>query len=114
MRVAAAPSNRLIFLVINNTKSPFDKVQSSSHQSFDRERPDSRRYLSRAGFHLEGVMPSVHPGYVEFNNYSGMSIRLSICLSIIEAHGGRVWAEPHLPHGAAFHFTIPLHQEDAL
>jgi signal transduction histidine kinase len=39
---------------------------------------------------------------------------LSICSSIVEAHGGRVWAEPNLPHGAIFHFTLPLRQEDVL
>ncbi len=43
----------------------------------------------------------------------GMGMGLSICRSIIEAHGGRVWAEPSLPQGATFHFTLPLHREDA-
>jgi signal transduction histidine kinase len=37
---------------------------------------------------------------------------LSISRSIIEAHGGRLWAETSLPQGAAFHFTVPLDQED--
>jgi signal transduction histidine kinase len=32
---------------------------------------------------------------------------LSICRSIIEAHGGRLWAIPCEPHGALFQFTIP-------
>src|SRR4029077_1100362 len=45
---------------------------------------------------------------------NGMGMGLSICRSIIEAHDGRVWAEPNLPHGAIFHFTVPLHQEDTL
>jgi signal transduction histidine kinase len=44
---------------------------------------------------------------------SGMGMGLSICCSIIEAHGGRVWAAPNLPQGATFRFTVPLHQEDA-
>jgi signal transduction histidine kinase len=44
---------------------------------------------------------------------TGMGMGLSIGRSIIEAHGGRLWAEANLPHGAAFHFTLPLGQEDA-
>jgi PAS domain S-box-containing protein len=44
---------------------------------------------------------------------SGMGMGLSISRSIIEAHGGRLWAESNLPQGAAFHFTLPLRQEDA-
>ena len=37
----------------------------------------------------------------------GMGMGLSICRSIIEAHGGRLWAIPCEPHGALFQFTIP-------
>jgi signal transduction histidine kinase len=37
----------------------------------------------------------------------GMGMGLSICSSIIEAHGGRLWATPCEPQGALFQFTIP-------
>jgi C4-dicarboxylate-specific signal transduction histidine kinase len=37
----------------------------------------------------------------------GMGMGLSICRSIIEAHGGRLWATPREPQGALFQFTIP-------
>jgi len=38
---------------------------------------------------------------------SGMGMGLSICRSIIEAHGGRVWGTANLPRGAVFQFTLP-------
>src|SRR5882757_486987 len=37
----------------------------------------------------------------------GMGMGLSICRSIIEAHGGRLWASRCEPRGALFQFTIP-------
>lgn len=38
---------------------------------------------------------------------SGMGIGLSICRTIVESHGGRIWWEPGAASGTAFHFTLP-------
>ncbi len=37
----------------------------------------------------------------------GLGLGLSICRSIIEAHGGRLWVSENVPRGAIFHFTMP-------
>lgn len=43
---------------------------------------------------------------------NGMGMGLSICRSIIQAHGGDIWTEPNLTEGAAFYFTLPSHQNN--
>ena len=42
----------------------------------------------------------------------GMGLGLSICRSIIDAHGGRLWATPNPERGVRFQFTLPLAEQN--
>jgi PAS domain S-box-containing protein len=44
----------------------------------------------------------------------GMGMGLSICRSIIDAHGGRLWAEANEPGGAIFQFTVPSAEKELM
>jgi C4-dicarboxylate-specific signal transduction histidine kinase len=63
-----------------------------------------------------GIDPA-HAGQL-FNAFfttkaDGMGMGLSICRSIIEAHGGRIWASPNAGPGTIFQFTLPAHRAEA-
>jgi C4-dicarboxylate-specific signal transduction histidine kinase len=57
------------------------------------------------GLSAENLQRLFEPFYTTKPN--GMGMGLSICRSIIEDHGGRLWATGLQPHGALFQFTIP-------
>jgi PAS domain S-box-containing protein len=58
--------------------------------------------------------PGIDPDHLEriFQTFyttksSGLGMGLSICRSIIDAHGGRLWAEANVPRGAVLRFSLP-------
>ena len=58
--------------------------------------------------------PGIDPSHLErvFDAFyttksRGTGMGLSICRSIVDAHGGRLWAEANEPRGTVFQFTLP-------
>ena len=51
--------------------------------------------------------------YERIRGHEGLGMGLSICRSIIAAHGGRLWADADQPRGVVFQFTLPAPQQDS-
>ena len=64
---------------------------------------------SGIGIDTENVNRLFEPFYTTKSQGTGMG--LSICRSIIEAHGGRIWASSNSGAGATFYFALPSHRE---
>jgi hypothetical protein len=58
---------------------------------------------------LEGVFEAFYT-----TKSGGVGLGLSICRSIIEGHGGRLWAEANEPRGAVFQFTFPSAESELM
>ena len=57
-----------------------------------------------------GIDPANHEQVFEpfyTTKTSGVGLGLSICRSIIDGHGGKLWASANEPRGALFQFTLP-------
>ena len=59
----------------------------------------------------EALAPQLFQPFIT-SKESGMGIGLSICRTIIEAHGGRIWFEPAPEGGTIFRFTLPRAEID--
>jgi len=101
----------LLNLIMNGIQAMVDVTDHRRELtvSVDRAEPDSVQVaVEDTG---PGLDPAIAPRIFEpfFTTKSdGLGMGLSICRSIVEAHGGQLWASPRAPQGTAFHFTIPI------
>jgi PAS domain S-box-containing protein len=62
-----------------------------------------------------GIVPEIADKLFEpfhTSKAQGIGMGLSISQSIIEAHGGKLWSAPNLPHGAVFRFSLPVGERE--
>ncbi len=65
---------------------------------------------SGPGFDAQGIDRLFRAFYT--TKAEGLGMGLAICRSIIEAHGGRLWATPNEGRGALFQFSLPVNGND--
>jgi signal transduction histidine kinase len=107
---------QVVLNLVLNAVEAMDSVEAAPRDLLISTKQDHTGVL--VAVHDSG--PGIHPEHLErvFNSFyttkpSGTGMGLSICRSIIEAHGGRLWAEANEPRGAIFQFTLPAAEADS-
>ena len=100
----------LLNLILNATEAMGSVQEGPRELSISTERHQAKGVLVAIRDSGPGIDPAnrervFEPFYT--TKSSGVGMGLSICRSIIDAHGGRLWADANDPRGAAFQFTLP-------
>jgi PAS domain S-box-containing protein len=106
----------LLILIINSMEAMNEVVGRERELVIQLKQEETRQVLvsvtdSGVGLPTENAQ-RIFDAFVTTKS-SGIGMGLSICRSIIQAHGGRIWASPNEPHGATVQFTLPLHWPEA-
>jgi signal transduction histidine kinase len=106
----------ILNLILNSVEAMSSVEEGARELSISTEQGETNDILvavqdSGPGIDPENLKRVFVPFYT--TKTTGMGMGLSICRSIIAAHGGRLWAESNRPRGAIFQFTLPPGLEDS-
>jgi len=101
----------MLNLMINAIEAMNEVIDASRELFISSARDASHSVLvavrdSGPGLDPESLDRLFHAFYT--SKPQGMGMGLVISRSIVEAHGGRLWATANVPHGAVFQFTLPI------
>jgi signal transduction histidine kinase len=104
----------VVNLVLNAVEAMSTVENGARELSISTEQSDTGGIRVAVGDSGPGIAPEhlqrvFEPFYT--TKASGIGMGLSICRSIIDGHGGRLWAEANEPRGTVFQFTLPATQE---
>jgi signal transduction histidine kinase len=101
---------QVVINLVNNGVEAMAKITDRPRQVFVRTRPhDEDQVLVAVQDAGVGITPEEADRlFTAFytTKPGGLGMGLSICRSIIQAHGGKVWAVPNDGPGMTFHFTV--------
>ena len=106
---------QVILNLILNAIEAMNGVTEELRELLVRTGPDGSNAVLVA---IHDTGPGLEPGKIDHlfdafytTKHDGLGMGLAISRSIIEAHNGRIWAEPNTPRGAVFKFTLPARLE---
>jgi C4-dicarboxylate-specific signal transduction histidine kinase len=106
----------VVNLILNAVEAMSTVENGARELSISTEQSDTGGIRVAVGDSGPGIAPEhlqrvFEPFYT--TKASGIGMGLSICRSIIDGHGGRLWAEASEPRGTVFQFTLPATQEES-
>ena len=108
---------QVLFNLVTNAIEAMDSVSIPNRQLLIKSEPGTS---GDVGVAIEDTGVGIDLEHIDqiFSSFfttkgSGMGMGLSICRSIIESHGGRLWASRGSPRGAVFQFTLPVAAAEA-
>jgi PAS domain S-box-containing protein len=101
-------------LIMNAVEAMSEVREGSRQLVISTSKAESDGVLVAVGDSGPGLPPANVAGIFEpfyTTKASGLGMGLSICRSIVEAHGGRLWATPNEPRGAVFCVMLPIEEK---
>jgi PAS domain S-box-containing protein len=105
----------ILNLILNSTEALMITKKQSRSITVRMHRQDNRTITLSVKDNGPGIEAKVMPHLFEpfyTTKPEGLGMGLAICRSIVETHGGRLWAENNPDGGATFYFTIPIAREN--
>lgn len=99
---------QVIANLVRNAQQAIDAAHGPRREVVIRSRRAPQRVtitVADTGAGFDSAEQLFEPFFTTKTN--GLGVGLTICRSIVEAHDGRLWAEPNPDGGANFHFTLP-------
>lgn len=110
VNVDAIHVQQILFNLIRNALEAMEEARVKRLEILSTRLPDGMVELSVSDSGA-GLSPDVAANLFEpfrTTKGSGMGLGLSICRTLVEAQGGRIWAKPSTTGGSTFAFTLPL------
>ena len=106
----------ILNLIVNAVEAMNGAAVGSRKLLISTSKPEPNGVLVAVGDLGPGLAPdSFERAFDAFytTKAGGLGMGLSISRSIVEAHGGRLWATANVPQGAVFQFSVPAHPDRA-